>query len=119
MKISKAVVENPENILTARVEQALLEKLPVDQKSLQRVFRILEPKNLKKIGIAAIGGSALISLISSLTHDSAYKAAVAREMKKQIAPLEQRLEELQAQNELLLQQNRELIARLDKLRPED
>ena len=40
------------------------------------------------------------------------------EMKKQIAPLERRLEELQAQNELLLQQNRELIARLDKLRPE-
>ena len=118
MKISKAVVESPENILTARVEQALLEKLPVDQKSLQRVFRILEPKNLKKIGITAIGGSVLISLISSLTHDSAYKAAVAREMKKQIAPLEQRLEELQAQNELLLQQNRELIARLDTLRPE-
>ena len=115
MKITKPVIQSPSDKLTAKAEQALLEKLPVDQKTLTLIGRILEPQNLKRIGIAAIGGSALISLISTLGHDKVYQAAVGREIKKQIAPLEHKLDELRTQNAVLLQQNRELIARLNEL----
>ena len=115
MKITKPVIQTPSDKLTAKAEQALLEKLPVDQKTLTLVGKVLEPKNLKRIGIAAIGGSALISLVSSISHDKVYQAAVAREIKKQIAPLEHKLDELRTQNAVLLQQNREMIARLNEL----
>ena len=115
MKYPGSIKKNTENIITARAEQALLDKLPVDQRTLHLVGKILEPKNLKRIGLAAIGGSVLISLVSSISHDKVYQAAVAREIKKQIAPLEHKLEELKMQNAVLLQQNRELIAQLDRL----
>ena len=115
MKITrKPVLPDTSSILAARAEQAILDKLPVDERTLRLVGKILEPKNLKVIGIAAIGGSALISVISSVTHDRVYQAAVARELKKQLVPLERRMAELEAQNEVLLRQNRELLAQLDQ-----
>ena len=115
MKLTKPVIQDPNAVLTAKAEQMLLEKLPVDQKTLKLAGKLLEPKNLKIIGITAIGGSALISLISSISHDKIYQAAVAKEIKKQIAPLEHKLDELRTQNAVLLQQNRELIAQQNEL----
>ena len=115
MKITKPVIQDPNAVLTAKAEQMLLEKLPVDEKTLKLAGILLEPKNLKRIGIAAIGGSAIISLVSSISHDKVYQAAVAKEIKKQVAPLEHKLDELRTQNAVLLQQNRELIARLNEL----
>ncbi len=112
--IKKSVLPDTSSILTARAEQAILEKLPVDEKTLRLIGRIFEPQNLKYIGIAAVGGSALISVISSITHDRVYQAAVARELKKQLVPLERRMAELEAQNEALLEQNRKLLAQLDQ-----
>ncbi len=115
MKITrKPVLPDTGSILAARAEQAIIDKLPVDEKTLRRIGKILEPKNLKLIGIAAVGGSALISVVSSITHDRFYQAAVAREMKKQLIPLERRMAELEAQNEVLLRQNRELLEQLNQ-----
>lgn len=115
MKLSKPEIKTPENILAAKAEQVLLERLPVDQKTMQRVVKLLEPKNLMRIGIAAVGGSALISIVSSISHDRIYQAVVAKEIKKQITPLQQKLDELQAQNAVLMQQNAELAAQLNRL----
>ncbi len=115
MKIIKPQIPDPNKVLTAKAEQMLLEKLPVDQKTLQRFGKLLEPKNLKRISIAAIGASIAVSLINSIGHDKVYRAAVAREIKKQITPLEHKLDELRMQNAVLLQQNRELIERLSEL----
>ena len=119
MKINKPVVRDPSDVIAAKAEQALLEKLPVDQKTLKIAAKALEPKNLKWIAITATGGSALISLVSSISHDKIYQAAVAREIKKQVAPLERKLDELRTQNAVLLQQNRELIARLNELQAKE
>lgn len=119
MKIKKPVIQDPNTVLAAKAEQMLLEKLPVDQKALQRIGWVIEPKHLKWIGITAIGGSALISLVSSVGHDKIYQAMVAGEIKKQIAPLEHKLDELRTQNGVLLQQNRELIARLNELQAQN
>ena len=108
MKGPKALIEEKNKLLAARAEDALLDRLPVDQKTLRRAARYLEPKNLKRIAIAAAGGSLLISLITSIGHDRLYRAAVAREMRKQLEPVKQKLEELEAQNLELHRQNEEL-----------
>lgn len=95
--------------LASRTEKALLQMIPVDQKTIKILEKILQPKNLKRIGIAAVGGSVLISVVTSLAHDRMYKSAVAHEMKKQLEPLRKKLNELEAQNAVLYQQNQELM----------
>ena len=103
------------DVIAEKAGQMLLEKLPVDQKLVQRTVKLLEPKNLKRIAIAAVGGSVLISIVSSIGHDRVYRAAVSHEMKKQLEPLRKKLDDLEAQNVALWQQNEELKAKLDKL----
>lgn len=107
----KLLMKNREkDIISAKAEQAVLNVLPVDQKTLQRTAKILEPKNLKRIGIAVVGGSALISIITSFGHDRINRAAMSHEVKKQLVPVMNKLNELEALNVSLLQQNKELMA---------
>ena len=44
MKITKPVIQSPSDKLTAKAEQALLEKLPVDQKTLTQDPRAAKPE---------------------------------------------------------------------------
>lgn len=116
MKKSLPVLSEKNNkMLADKAGQMLLEKIPVDQKTLNRAVKLLEPKNLKRIAIGAVGGTILVSVLSNLGHDRMYQAAVAREIKKQIGPLQKKLEDLEAQNMVLWQQNEDLKAQLNKL----
>ena len=108
----KKFLPAPGKALTARTEQAVLELLPMDQKTLRRAARLMEPKNLKKIGLLAVGGTALFSLLGSLGHDRLYRAMVAQELKKQLEPINRKLDALEKQNEELLRENAELKERL-------
>lgn len=103
------------NIIAARAEQAIVNSLPVDQKTLRIIGKVLEPKNLKRIGIAAAGGSILISVASSLGRARLNRAESARELRKQLLPLLEKMEDLEAQNAVLLRQNEELKSRLANL----
>lgn len=94
--------------LAARAGQALLEQLPIDQKTLRRAAKLLEPRNMKRMAIAAVGAAAVVSLATSIGHDRIYQAAVGREIKKQLVPVHKKLDELQAQNEELRRQNEAL-----------
>ena len=98
MKNALPVLSKKNNALSAMAGQAVLDVLPVDQKTLNRIAKILEPKNLKLFAIGAIGGTALISVLTSIGHDRIYQAAVGREMKRQLEPLKKKLNELEAQN---------------------
>ena len=102
----------PGKALSARTEQAVLELLPVDQKTLRRAARLMESKNLKKVGLLAVGGTALVSLLASVGHDRVYRAAVSKELKKQLEPINRKLDALEQQNEQLLRENAELKERL-------
>lgn len=106
------IVTEPKRMLAARAEQAVLERLPVDRSALRAAAKLLEPKRLKLVLLAAAGGMALVSMIGSLGHERLYRAAVARELKKQLAPVNERLETLQKQNEELKRQNDELRQKL-------
>ena len=109
------IVDKNSDILLAKAEQALLDRLPMNQKTMQRLGKLLEPKNLKRIAIGAVGGTVLISVVTNLGHDRIYQAAVGREMKKQLEPLRKKLDELEAQNVALWQQNEDLKTQLQKM----
>lgn len=100
--------------LALQASQALLNQLPVDVGKLQKAAKLLEPKNLKRLIVVAVGGSAALSLVSTLGHDRLYRAAVARELRKQLAPIQKQLDELSEQNEVLRRQNEALQEQLAK-----
>lgn len=102
------------NRMAAQAEQALMEQLPIEPKKLQRLAKLMEPKTLKRLGIAAVGGGALLSVVGTVGHDRLYRAAVGREVKKQLEPINKKLDALQAQNEELIHQNEELLRQIDK-----
>ncbi len=104
----------PKKALANRTEQAVMELLPVDEKTLRRAARLLEPKNLKRLGLAAAGGSVLFSALGTAGRDRIYRAAVARELKKQLEPVNKKLDALEQQNEELRRQNEELQRQLAK-----
>ena len=108
------ILHRKDDIITSKAEQAVLSVLPVDQKTLQKTMKFLEPKNLKRIAFAVVGGSALVSIVTSIGHDRIYRAAVSHEVKKQLDPVMKKLNELEAQNIALYRQNKELTKLLMK-----
>ena len=114
MKKKAPILEEKRRALMARAQQELLEQLPIEQKTLHRAIWLLEPKHLKLTLAAAVGGSALVSALAAVGHDRLYRAAVARELRRQLAPISAKLEALEAQNEELKRQNEALQARLAK-----
>ncbi len=110
--MKKTILDN--KIIAAQAEQAMIDRLPVDQRTLRIIGKTLEPKNLKRIVIGAAGGSLLISLVSSLGRDRLNRTATAHELRKQLLPLQKKLDDLEAQNVALWQQNEELKAQLAK-----
>ena len=99
-------------LIAAKAEEALAERLPVDQRTLRVIGKLLEPKNLKRIAIVAVGGSAGLSLMSSIGESRMVRAAVKRELKKQLEPISKKLTELEAQNAQLQKQNEQLQKQL-------
>ena len=112
--IARGIIKmtNAKQMLAARAEQALVEQLPVDQKTLRRVGKLMEPKNLKRLALTVVGGSVAISVMGSISRTSMYRMAVARELKKQLEPVNKKLCELEAQNEELKRQNDQLAKAL-------
>ncbi len=114
MKNKLSLTAGLKNRAAAQAEQMLLEQLPVDTKKLQRIAKVLEPKNLKLLAAALVGGGLAVSAIGTISHDRLFQAAVGREIKKQLEPVNRKLDELQAQNEELKRQNEQLQRELQK-----
>ena len=113
--IMTELAEYNKNKLAAQAEQALLERIPVDQKTLRRAIKLMEPKNLKRMGVLVIGSSALLTLAAVMGRERIFKARMAHEIKKQLTPLRRQLDELEAQNAALWAQNEALKAKVEAL----
>ena len=75
---------------------------PKGRRSLmQAALRSADLKKLRLTVLAAGGGALLLGAAGSAARYEAYRLAVARELKKQLAPLNARLETLEEQNEEL------------------
>ncbi len=103
------------NELQARAGQALVQQLPIEQKTLNRISRLMKPRNLKILAAALLGGSLLLSLMNRVSEMRMYRAAMARELQKQLDPVNRKLEKLEEQNEELKRQNEELRRSLESV----
>ncbi len=74
--------------------------------------QILRKGNLKKVGIVAGSGVVVLSALHLTGQYRFYHSVVAKELKKQLSPLYEKLDALQAQNQVLQ-------AELAKLQPEE
>ncbi len=83
-----------------------------EQKLLRYVLANANPKAVKRLGALLLGGVAAVSLAGKWLRSRAYRAAVAKELKKQLAPLNKKLDELEKQNEELKKQNEQLRKQL-------
>lgn len=93
-KIAKRSVEvevQPEDI-------SPLELLQPGKLNKRTVMRLLRKVNVKKVGIAAGGAAVVLSAVSLTGRYTFYKGIVSGELKRQLAPVNKKLEELKAQN---------------------
>lgn len=61
-------------------------------------MHLLRKVNVKKVGIAAGGAAVVLSAVSLTGRYTFYKGIVSGELKRQLAPVNKKLDELKAQN---------------------
>ncbi len=79
----------------------LLELVHGGRLSKAALRQMLRQVDLKKVGLAAGGAAAALSLLHWAHQYRFYHSVIAKELKKQLAPLNKKLDELQAENERL------------------
>ena len=93
-KIAKRSVEvevQPEDI-------SPLELLQPGKLNKRTVMRLLRKVDIKKVCIAAGGAAVVLSAVSLTGRYTFYKGIVSGELKRQLAPVNKKLDELKAQN---------------------
>lgn len=93
-KIAKRSVEvevQPEDI-------SPLELLQPGKLNKRTVMHLLRKVDVKKVGIAAGGAAVVLSAVSLTGRYTFYKGIVSSELKRQLAPVNKKLDELKAQN---------------------
>ena len=111
MILKRKAKKEPETAL-ALLPLALAKGDSREQKLLRMVLAHANAKDLRKLGILVIGCGAAVSLAGSFARNRFYRAALARELKKQLAPVNKKLDELEKQNEELKKQNEQLKKQL-------
>lgn len=93
-KIAKRSVEvevQPEDI-------SPLELLQPGKLNKRTVMHLLRKVDVKKVGIAAGGAAVVLSAVSLTGRYTFYNGIVSGELKRQLAPVNKKLDELKAQN---------------------
>lgn len=97
------------------IKTTLLELLPIGETGRKIIGKLLEPENLKRIAIVGVVGSVVVGLISRFLRNSMLRMEIRGELKKQLEPVYEKLEELEEQNAELLRQNEALQGSLEEL----
>ena len=75
-----------------------LELLQPGKLNKRTVMHLLRKVNVKKVGMAAGGAAVVLSAVSLTGRYTFYKGIVSGELKRQLAPVNKKLDELKAQN---------------------
>lgn len=75
-----------------------LELLQPGKLNKRTVMHLLRKVNVKKVGIATGGAAVVLSAVSLTGRYTFYKGIVSGELKRQLAPVNKKLDELKAQN---------------------
>ena len=75
--------------------------IPLPGKPEQQIRELLRRLDWKKAAVAAVGTAAVVSAVSTAAQYRFYRGIVARELKRQLGPLREQLDEIQAENRQL------------------
>jgi len=100
------------NLIADRISKSWEEQTYEENKTLAIIGKLLNPESLKRLGIIAIVGVVIFTLIKRWSEIHTYRSAIAAEMKKQLEPVTEKLDELQEQNEELRRQNEQIQEQL-------
>ena len=100
------------NLIADRISKSWEEQTYEENKTLSIIGKLLNPENLKRLGIIAIVGVIIFTLIKRWSEIHTYRSAIAAAMKKQLEPVTEKLDELQEQNEELRRQNEQIQEQL-------
>ena len=100
------------NLIADRISKSWEEQTYEENKTLAIIGKLLNPENLKRLGIIAIVGVVIFTLIKRWSEIHTYRSAIAAEMKKQLEHVTEKLDELQEQNEELRRQNEQIQEQL-------
>lgn len=92
-----------------------LEILQTGKINKRTVMHLMRKVDIKKVGIAAGGAAVVLSAVSLTGRYTFYKGIVSGELRRQLAPVNKKLDELKAQNAEL----RAEIERLEAQQRED
>ena len=106
------VVKSPAETALELLPMALVRGDSAQQKLLRYVLANANMKSIKRLGAAVVGASAALALAGSLARRRMIRSALARELKKQLAPVNKKLDELEEQNKELKKQNEQLRKQL-------
>ena len=73
----------------------------IGKKGSESVALALPLQQIKKYGLLAGGGLLGLSVLGSAARTASYRAAVSRELKKQLKPIHEKLDRLEQENEEL------------------
>ena len=111
-KRSTAVEAQPEEI-------SPLELLQPGKLNKRNIMHLMRKVDVKKVGIAAGGAAAVLSVMSLTGRYTFYKGIVSGELKRQLAPVNKKLDELKAQNAELKAEVERLSAQQSEDEKED
>lgn len=86
-----------------------LELLQSGKLNKRSVMRLMRRVDIKKVGLAAGGAAVVLSAVSLTGRYTFYKGIVSGELRRQLTPVNKKLDELKAQNA-------ELMAEVERLR---
>lgn len=75
--------------------------IPLPGKPEQQTRELLRRLDWKKAAVAAVGTAAVASAVSLAAQRRFYQGIVSRELKRQLGPLREQLDEIQAENRQL------------------
>jgi TolA-binding protein len=107
-----AALKEPVGQMLEMLPSAIVKGDSLEKTLLRAALAQVNPRNIKRLGALLLGGGVAVSLAGSWLRRRSYRAALAKEMKKQLAPLNKKLDELEKQNEELKKQNEELKKKL-------
>lgn len=75
-----------------------LELLQTGKLNKRNVLRLMRKVDIKKVGLAAGGAAVVLSAVSLTGRYTFYKGIVSGELRRQLTPVNKKLDELKAQN---------------------